>query len=72
MKVYNKVMLYFWLAASIITFIIVTFKGINEGFERWSVYYLFSAIALLMFFVRRWMLKRMEKHLEYLKSQQSN
>jgi SNF family Na+-dependent transporter len=70
MNTYNKVMLYFWLLASIVTFIIVTFKGVQEGFERWSVYYLFSGLSLLMYFVRKWMIKRMQKHMEYLQNQQ--
>lgn len=72
MNLYNKVMLYFWLVASILTFIIITFKGIQEGFDRWSVYYLFSGLAFLMFLVRRWMMKRMKNHLEYLQNQQEN
>lgn len=65
-------MLYFWLVASIITFIIVTFKGVQEGFERWSVYYLFSGLSLLMYFVRKWMMKRMQNHIDYLQNQKNN
>lgn len=72
MNTYNKVMLYFWLFASILTFIIVTFKGIEEGFERWSVYYLFSGLSLLMYFVRKWMINRMKKHMDYLQNHQNN
>ena len=70
MKTYNNIMLYFWLALSIITFSIVTFKVITEGFERWVFYFIFPAIALLMFFVRRWMLKRMQQHIEFLNNKE--
>lgn len=70
MNNYNRVMLFFWLFASIITFIIVTYKGVQEGFDRWSVYYLFSGLSLLMYFVRKWMIKRMNKHIEFLQNQQ--
>lgn len=65
-------MLYFWLIAAILTFIIVTVKGVQEGFDRWSVYYLFSGLSLLMFFVRKWMIKRMKNHIEFLQNQQKN
>jgi hypothetical protein len=72
MNTYNKVMLYFWLAASIVTAIIVTYNGFQEGFDRWAMYYLFSALSLLMYFVRKWMMKRMQNHMEYLKNQSKN
>jgi hypothetical protein len=51
---------------TIVSVIIVTFKGISEGFERWYSYYVISAISFFMYIIRRWMMKRMEKHLEYL------
>jgi SNF family Na+-dependent transporter len=68
MNKYNKIMLYLWLTVAIASAIIVTFKGISEGFERWYSYYIISAISFFMYIVRRWMIKRMEKHLEYLKN----
>jgi hypothetical protein len=68
MNKYNKFMLYLWLTVAIASAIIVTFKGISEGFERWYSYYVISGISFFMYIVRRWMLKRMEKHLEYLKN----
>ena len=61
-------MLYLWLTVAIASAIIVTFKGISEGFERWYSYYVISGISFFMYIVRRWMIKRMEKHLEYLKN----
>lgn len=62
-------MLYFWLLMAAFLFIVVTYMAITEGFRKWAFYYVFAGIALLMFIVRRWMIKRMEKHLKYLEEQ---
>ena len=66
---YNKIMLYFWFSMFVLITGIVTYMGITEGFERWSFYYIFGGLALLMFLVRRWMMKRMKKHMEWLEEQ---
>lgn len=66
MDLYNKVMLYFWLMLSIVSAIITTYKGFVEGFDRWYFYYAVSVVAILMFFFKKWMVKRMQKHIEYL------
>ena len=71
MGIYNKLMLYFWLAMSILITVFVTVMGIREGFDRWYFYYAFGFIALLMFIVRRWMMKRMVKHLAFLEEQKN-
>lgn len=65
-------MLYFWLAAAIIIFIITSYMSYSEGIKKWGFYYIFVASALLMFLVKRWMMKRMEKHLNYLEEQKKN
>ena len=72
MNLYNKVMLYFWLAAAIIIFIITSYMIYSEGIKKWGFYYIFVASALLMFLVKRWMMKRMAKHLNYLEEQKKN
>ena len=72
MNLYNKVMLYFWLAAAIIIFIITSYMSYSEGIKKWGFYYIFVASAFLMFLVKRWMMKRMEKHLNYLEEQKKN
>lgn len=72
MNFYNKVMLYFWLAAAIIIFIITSYMSYSEGIKKWGFYYIFVASALLMFIVKRWMMRRMEKHLNYLEEQKKN
>ena len=65
-------MLYFWLAAAILIFIITSYMSYSEGIKKWGFYYIFVASALLMFLVKRWMMKRMAKHLNYLEEQKKN
>lgn len=69
MNFYNKIMLYFWLAAAILIFIVITYLSITEGFKKWSFYYVFAFLAFLAFITRKWMMKRMEKHLQFLEEQ---
>jgi multidrug transporter EmrE-like cation transporter len=69
MHQYNKIMLYFWLFAGIFIAIGVTYMGITEGFDKWITSYTFAALAILMFFMRRYMVRRMEKHVAYLAAQ---
>ena len=66
MKLYNKIMLYFWLFAAVLIFIVVTYMAISEGFRKWAFYYVFVAIALFAFLTRKWMMKRMEKHTKFM------
>jgi preprotein translocase subunit YajC len=44
----------------------------SEGIKKWGFYYIFVASAFLMFLVKRWMMKRMQKHLNYLEEQKKN
>jgi cell division protein FtsW (lipid II flippase) len=64
-------MQYFWLAAAIIIFVLTTYMSIVEGLNKWVFYYVFVVIALLMFFMKKWMVKRMEKHMKFLEEQQN-
>jgi len=66
MDLYNKVMLYFWLMLAIVSAAITTYMGITEGFDRWLYYYAVPVVAILMFLFKRWMVKRVKKHMEYL------
>ncbi len=65
-------MLYFWLAAAIVIFIITSYMSYAEGIKKWGFYYIFVGSALLMFLVKRWMMKRMEKHLAFIEEQKKN
>ena len=69
MQTYNKFMTNFWLVVTILIVVTVSYFGFTEGFQRWSYYYVFALITLLMFVVRRWMLKRMQRHLAFLEEQ---
>jgi hypothetical protein len=66
MKKYNAFMLYLWLIVSIGSALIISYKGFTEGFERWYSYYVITGISFFMYIIRKWMMKRMEKHIEYL------
>lgn len=69
MGTYNKIMQMFWLIVGLVTIIGVTFLGFRDGFERWSSYYVFGFFAILLYFVRRFMMKRMVKHQQFLDEQ---
>jgi hypothetical protein len=43
----------------------------SDGLNKWASYYVFSLVAFLMFFVKRWMMNRMEKHMAFLKEEQA-
>ena len=66
MKTYNKIMQAFWLIAGIAIIIYVTYKGITQGFNRWAPIYILAALALAVFLLRRFMMKRMSKHQDFL------
>lgn len=60
----------FWLVFSILVTIYISYKGFTEDFSKWVGYYFIPAMALAVWAVRRWMMKRMEKHQEFLRQQQ--
>ncbi len=70
MRLYNKIMLYFWLFASVVIFLVTTYMSITDGFKKWGFYYTFVAISLAMFFFKKWMTGRFDKHLAFLAEKQ--
>ncbi len=64
-------MLYFWLAVAAVIIVGTTYMvlTVDNGFKRYGYSYIFSGIAILMFLFKRWMMKRVEKHMEFLASQ---
>ncbi|NBU92543.1 MAG: hypothetical protein EBR54_05685 [Flavobacteriia bacterium] len=62
-------MSYFWLAIAFGSFGVVTYNGFTSGFDRWASYYVFTVIAIGMFFMKKWMMKRTEQHQAYLRDQ---
>lgn len=73
MNKYNQIMLKFWGIVSLLLPLVITYFVITDGFKKWGQYYFLAIFTILMYLVRRWMMKRMNKHLEYLeKEKESN
>jgi hypothetical protein len=72
MEYYNRIMTYVWLIAGISIFIFTTIMCVKEDYRKWIFYYLMSAISFLMYFLKRWMVKRMQKHLDFLETERKN
>lgn len=66
---YNKIMLYFYLFSSIAMLLVVTGMCIKDGFRHWGFYYILVAITFMMYLMRKYMMKRMDKHMEYLENE---
>lgn len=60
-------MRFFWLFASAIIFLIVSYMSLKEGFNKWAYYYIFVLTSLGVYFLKTWMMKRMDRHNEFLK-----
>jgi hypothetical protein len=66
MKIYNTIMSYFWLAVATVSFVSVTYLCFTEGFDKYVSNYVFTVVALATFFVKRWMMKRVGKHTQFM------
>ncbi len=71
METYNKIMRFFWLGMAIVTFIIVTYSCIFDDYKTWIFYYIFPVIAFIMYWMKTWMMKRMQKHQQFLEDKQN-
>lgn len=71
MQLYNKIMLYFWLYLSIAIFIFISYMSYTDGIKKWGFYYIFVVTSLAMYIFKKWMMRRMEKHLEFLEEQKN-
>lgn len=71
MEIYNRIMTYVWLLAGIGIFCVTTYMSVTDGIRKWSFYYIFSLVAFLMYFLKRWMVKRMNSHMKFMQDQQS-
>jgi hypothetical protein len=49
----------------------ITYKIATEGAQTWLAYYVVPVMALLMYGTKKWMMKRMQRHLEEM-AQQKN
>lgn len=70
MNTYNKIMLYFWLFAALMIFLFTTYMCYTDGWKKWVFYYVFVVTSLSMYFFKKWMMRRMEKHVEYMNKKQ--
>jgi hypothetical protein len=68
---YNKMSGYLWLVIAGLSFLAITFKIATEGAQTWLAYYVVPVMALLMYATKKWMMKRMQRHLEAM-AQQKN
>ena len=66
MNTYNKIMKLIWLLIGTVLFIAVTVMCFVDSFEKWVFYYPLVLLAFGMYFFKVWMMKRMEKHIEYM------
>ena len=60
-----------WLIMASIGFIAVTVMCFIEGFDKWVYYYPLVLLMFWMYFFKIWMIKRMEKHVAYMKEQEA-
>ncbi len=67
---YNQLSGYLWLLIAVVSFLAISYKIITEGASTWLAYYVIPIIALLMYGVKKWMMKRMQRHLQEMASQQ--
>lgn len=51
---------YFWLVVAIVCFVMATYHLINSEIEPALFFYFFTAMATLLFFVRKRQLKRFD------------
>lgn len=61
-----------WLFIAIALTLLISYLSFTEGFNKWAFYYVFVIVAFGMFFFKSYMMKRMERHLEYLEQQKQD
>ena len=71
MKTYNRIMRFFWLFSAGVIFLSVTYMSLMEGFNKWAYYYIFVLTTLGVYFLKTWMMKRMDRHNEFLKEKKT-
>lgn len=57
----NRIMEIFWLSLGVVSLVAVLYLNFNQGFDKYAFYFVFPAIALFAFMMRRFMRKRVEK-----------
>jgi hypothetical protein len=58
----NKIFEKFWWSMAIIIFISLIYFTINDGFAKWSFYFVIPFLCVAMAMMRRFMIKRLESN----------
>lgn len=66
LSTYNRIMEVFWLSMGAVLTVIVLYMLIADGWDKNVIYLVFPGICFMMYFARRFMRKRMEKHQKWL------
>jgi hypothetical protein len=72
MRIYNKIMRLVWLFIAVALTLLISYLCLTQGLNKWASYYIFVIAAFGMFFFKSYMIKRVERHLEYLEQQKQN
>ena len=70
MNTYNQITKIMWLVMASIGSIAVTVMCFIEGFDKWVYYYPLVLLMFGMYFFKAWMMKRMERHITYMKEKE--
>lgn len=67
MRQYHYIMQFVWLITSVAVLIASTWMGLQDGFDRWWMMYLFIALTIIQYFRHRVQYRKMtqfeqEKH----------
>ena len=57
----NRILELFWWAMAIVSLVAILIFCFQDGFNRWSFYFLIPVIAVIMALVRRFMRIKLEK-----------
>ena len=58
----NKIFEKFWWSMAIIVFISLIYFTVNDGFSKWSFYFIIPLLCVAMAMMRRFMIKRLESN----------
>ncbi len=63
----NSILEKFWWGIAVLTFIMIVYFSIMDGFNNWAFYYLIPALAVVMALLRRFMKNKLEKSQSFKK-----
>ncbi len=72
MQLIHKALIYIWLTATFLILFMVSYKCYTDSWQKWYFYYGFAVVTFLMFLLRRYMYKRMMRHMAYIEELKRN